>query len=309
MVETRGIARVTQKLISKGGMSLWIPEHMTDTPNASPRITDVDIYAQTPNKLYPLGSSLEFGDGRLSRYGKFGATSTSAPIARLVVNANACPSADGFVGDDGFEGNLVIAGAVGDKYVDLWTILGASGTGYRTAANPFAKDFFEDGMLAVYPSGHYVEYRICGSDKTVTPNTRLYLDAPLKTALVVGTAGAYVTTGTLTGSTGGSGVTAYPSLYSQAKDGGAEGVAYVSALGVCLASGFTSDYYGWIQRRGRCIITPTAYFGDTANERMAQLHSDGTIALKAAYGTHTIGYLTQRTVSGYGDLEVWLTLE
>jgi hypothetical protein len=37
--------------------------------------------------------------------------------------------------------------------------------------------------------------------------------------------------------------------------------------------------------------------------------SDGTIALKAADGTHTVGYLTQRTVSGYGDLEVWLTLE
>jgi len=53
----------------------------------------------------------------------------------------------------------------------------------------------------------------------------------------------------------------------------------------------------------------TAYFGDTANERMAQLHSDGTIALKAADGTHTVGYLTQRTESSYGDLEIWLQLE
>ena len=42
---------------------------------------------------------------------------------------------------------------------------------------------------------------------------------------------------------------------------------------------------------------------------MAQLHSDGTIALKAAHGTHTVGYLTGRTELNYGDLEIQLMLE
>ena len=149
-------------------------------------------------------------------------------------------------------------------------------------------------MLAVYPSGHFCEYRICGSELGNGTYCRVYIDREggLKTAL-----------------SATDGVTAYKSLFSQLKDAVAEGTGFVSAMGAVLASGFTADYFGWVQRRGRCIITPTAYFGDTADERMAQLHSDGTIALKAAHGTHTLGYLTQRTVSGYGDLEVWLTLE
>lgn len=305
---TRAISRVGQKLISKNGMMLWVPVHMEDAPNTSLRISDVDIYAESTTKLFPLGTRLELADGRLFRYGKWGATSTSVPLARMVVNANACPSATGFVGTDGFEGNLYAAGAVDDEYVDLWTIIGASGTGYRTTV--FSQEFFEDGMLSVFPSGHYVEYRICGNDVTESSAfTRVYLENPLKTALVIGTAGAYVTTGTLTGSSGGSGVTAYPSIFSQLKQGGVEGTSYTTCMGVVLASGFTANSYGWVQRRGRAIVTPTAYFGDSADERMAQLHSDGCIALKAADATHTIGYLTQRTVSTYGDLEVWLTLE
>ncbi len=298
------IRKATHKILNRNGMSLWLPANIVGNRM---NLGEPDIYAQSSIQLYPLGTKLEMADGRVFRYGKFGATSTSVPMARMVVNANATPSATGYVGDDGFEGNLYVAGAVGDEYVDLWTIIAASGTGYRTTV--FAENEFEDGMLAIYATLAYNEYRIAGNDATVTPYTRVYLDAPLKEALTVGTAGAYVTTGTLTGSTGGTGVTAYKSIYSQLKDAVAEGSTFVSAMGVFLGTVFTADYFGWIQRRGRCIITPTAYFGDTANERMAQMHTDGTIALKAADATHTVGYLTQRTVSGYGDLEVWLTLE
>ena len=303
------ITKAVHKIINRNGASLWLPANIV---GGRLNLADPDIYAESTVQLYPLGTKLEFADGRVFRYGKWGATSTNVPIARMVVNANAAPSCDGYVGDDGFEGNLYAAATVGDEYVDLWTIIAASATGYRTTV--FAENFFEDGMLAVYPSGHYVEYRICGNEVTTEVSatadyTRVYLDEPLKTAMTVGTAGAYVTTGTLTEASGGTGVTAYPSIYSQLKDGVAEGSTFTSAMGVCLATGFTSGSFGWIQRRGRCIITPTAYFGDTANERMAQLHTDGTIALAAADATHTVGYLTQRTVSGYGDLEVWLTLE
>jgi len=286
------------------GKSLWLPANVIE---GLVNTSEPDIYAQSSVQLYPLGSKLEFADGRLFRYGKFGATSTNVPLARMVVNANAEGAVTGFVADDGFEGNLYAAAAVGDEYVDLWTIIAASATGIRTTN--YAKNFFEDGMLAIYAANQYCEYRICGNDVTSTPYTRVYLDEPLKVALTVGTTAAYVTAGTLTASTGGIGVTAYTSIYSQLKDGVAEGSTFTSAMGVFLGTAFTADYFGWIQRKGRCIVTPTAYFGDTANERMAQLHTDGCIALKAADGTHTVGYLTQRTVSGYGDLEIWLQLE
>lgn len=298
------IYKPTHKLINKNGAVLWLPANVI---GGRAQMGDPDIYTESATQLYPLGTKLEFADGRVFRYGKWGATSTSVPMARMVVNANAQPSATGYVGDDGFEGNLYAAAAAGAEYVDLWTIIGASATGYRTTV--FAENFFEDGMLAVYPAIGFYEYRICGSEVTVTPYTRVYLDSPVKEALVIGTAGAYVTGGTLTGASGGTGVTAMPSLFSQLKDAAAEGTGFVSAMGAVQTKTFTSAYFGWVQRRGRCIVTPTAYFGDTADERMAQLHSDGCIALKAAHGTHTVGYLTQRTVSGYGDLEVWLQLE
>lgn len=272
------------KIINNKGWALWIPRGPVAITLAEP-----DIYTQSVIQLYNLGSKLEFADGRVFRYGEWGATSTAPPIARMVVNANAAPGCTGEEDVDGYEGNLYAAVAVGDTYCDL----------YQDQAD--AENFYEDGMIAVFPTGHYVEYRIAGSELGNGTFVRVYIDnvRGFRTAMTAGTAE----------STGGTGVTAYKSIYSQLKDQSAEGAGYCSAMGVCLCTTFTANYFGWIQRKGRCIITPTAYFGDSANERMAQLHSDGTIALKAADATHTVGYLTQRTVSTYGDLEVWLTLE
>ena len=273
------------KLISKVGAVIWLPASCYDKFS----LAVPDVYAQDSAQGYPIGAKLEYADGRVFRYGKIGATSTSPPIARMIVNANLCPGASGEPDVDGYEGNLYAAVSVGDTYCDL----------YQDQAD--AENFYEDGMIAVYPTGHYVEYRIAGNELGNGTYVRVYIDSEngFRTAMAAGSSE----------STGGTGVTAYKSIFSQMKVANAEGVGYVTSLGVCLATGFTANYFAWVQRRGRCIITPTAYFGDGANERMAQLHSDGTIALKAADGTHTIGYLTQRTESGYGDLEVWLTLE
>ena len=270
------IHKAIHGITNKNGHSLWLPANIV---GGRFNLNDPDIYTESATQLYPLATKLEYADGRLFRYGKWGATSTNVPLARMVVNANLCPGATGDPDVDGFEG-VPVAAPAGQEYVDL------------TIATAYPENFFEDGMLAVYPANHYCEYRICGSDLGTGVYCRVYLDSPLKTALLVTT-----------------GVTAYKSCFSQLKDAVAEGIGYVSCMGACLCSTFTANYFGWILRRGRCIITPTAYFGDTADERMAQLHSDGTIALKAGHGTHTIGYLTQRTESGYGDLEVWLQLE
>ena len=265
-------------LDNRNGLVIWLPSNIVMDLGDIP--AEPDIYTQSAKQLYPLGTKLEFAHGDIFRYGKWGATSTNVPLARMVVNANLCPGATGDPDVDGFEGDLYTAAAAGATYVDL------------EIATAYAENFFEDGKLAVYPTGHYTTYRICGSELGNGTYCRVYLDAPLKTAI-----------------TASDGVTAYKSKFSQLKDAVAEGSTFVSAMGACLASGFTSAYFGWIMRRGETIVTPTAYFGDTADERMAQLHTDGCIALKAAHGTHTVGYLTARTESGYGDLLVQLMLE
>ncbi len=278
---TLKIVKVSQSLVSRNGYLLHLPGMVANNLIGLP---EPDIYSQSSVQLFPLGTKLEFSDGRLFRYGKWGATSTNVPLARMVVNANLCPGATGEPDVDGYEGDPYVAAAAGAQYVDL------------EIATAYAENFFEDGMLAVFPTYGFREYRICGSELGNGTYCRVYLDTPngygLKEALTVTT-----------------GVTAYKSMFSQLKDAAAEGATFVSAMGVVLTTTFTANYYGWVQRRGRCIITPTAYFGDSADERMAQLHTDGTIALKAAHGTHTVGYLTQRTESGYGDLEIWLQLE
>jgi hypothetical protein len=159
------------------------------------------------------------------------------------------------------------------------------------------ENFYEDGMLAVYPSTPFVEYRIAGSEvATTVDDVTIYIDnrEGLRTALVVDSTG----------------ITAYRSLFSRVAYADAAG--YESALGVIL-SAMTSAYYGWIQRRGRCIVTPNVYFGDSANERLAMYWSDATIATAAtadpSSGYQIVGYLSQRTQSSYGDLEIQLMLE
>lgn len=272
------IYRPRQQILSNSGAMLWCPASAQE-----PYFEEPDIYAESTSQLYPLGTRLEFADGRLFRYGKWGETSGTPLIARFVCNGNLVP---GSAPTNGYEGSLDASSdfAVGS------TKLVMNDTTDR------ARNAYEDGMLAVFPSGHYCEYRIAGSDPaTNVDDVTIYLDDinGLQTALVVNSTG----------------ITAYPSIFSNVQHAPTTNSQYDSVVGLVIGNGFTSGSCGWLQRRGRCIVTPTSYFGDNAYERMAQMHSDGTIALKAADATHTVGYLTQKTVSGYGDLEIWLTLE
>jgi len=270
--------------MNENGSILWLPGSCY---TGLQQLPDPDIYAQSAKQIYPLGAKLEFADGRVLRYGKFGETSATPPTARLVANANLAPGATGG-STYGYEGDLDSTSnySVGD------TTLIMNDTTDR------AENFYEDGMLAVYPSGHYVEYRIAGSEKATTvDDVTIYLADPngLQTALVVASTG----------------ITAYRSIFSNMCYADAAG--YESPVGAVLANGMTSAYFAWVQRKGRAIVTPTAYFGDSANERLAMYWSDATIATAAtadpSSGYFIVGYLTQRTQSGYGDLEVWLTLE
>jgi hypothetical protein len=276
------VNRPVHKIINRGGAAIWLPPSCFGPC----RISEPDIYAQGSDQVYPLGTKLEFADGRVFRYGKFGETSTSPPLARLITNKNLAPGATGG-GTYGYEGSLDAA----SDYAIGSTKLIMNDTTDRV------KNFYEDGMLAVYPATPYVEYRIAGNDAATTvDDVTIYLDNPtgIRTALVVDSTG----------------VTAYPSMFSEMAYNDASG--YESALGVILCA-MTDNYFAWVQRKGRAIVTPTAYFGDSANERLAMMWSDSTIATAAtadpSSGYQIVGYLSQRTQSSYGDLEIWLQLE
>src|SRR3990167_4250691 len=103
------IVKSQATLINRNGLMLWLPTNIVGGRLGLP---DPDIYAESVSQLFPLGTRLEMADGRLFRYGKWGATSTGPPIARMVVNANACPGATGEEDVDGFEGDLHTAAAV-----------------------------------------------------------------------------------------------------------------------------------------------------------------------------------------------------
>ena len=84
--------KVTHPLIVRNGYSLWMPGKVI---KGLKNFKEPDIYSEDLVQQYPLGTKLEFADGRVFRYGKHGATSTSPPMARMVMNANLCPGAPG----------------------------------------------------------------------------------------------------------------------------------------------------------------------------------------------------------------------
>jgi len=268
------------KIIAKKGATLWIPRSCV-----AASLKDPDVYTQSAAQLYPLGSKLEFADGRVFRYGKFGETNTLCPQGRFVANGNLVP---GSAATDGYEGSL---DATSDYAVGSTVLILNDG-------EDRGLNHYEDGMLTVFPSGHICAYRIAGSDLAASvDDVTIYLDDPngLQTALVVNSTG----------------VTAYPSMFSQMMNpqSTTHGHTYTSCVGLYLGDVMTDNYYAWVQRRGRAWVTPTAYYGDGASERLAQMHTYGESALRTSYTSQIIGYLTQMTVSGYGDGMVWLQLE
>ncbi len=278
--------RNTQKVINEDGSSLWLPQRaIANLVNYA----DPDIYAESSRQLYPLGTKLEFADGRLFRYCKHGATATIgaglAPIGRLVANGNLVPGSAATVG---YEGSL---DATSDVAVGTTTLV-LNDTADR------AENAYEDGILTTFPSGHYVSYRIAGSEvASSVDDVTIHLSDPrgLQTLHIVNSTG----------------VTAYPSMFSNvmAPQDTTHGSTYTPVVGMSLTDAYTASYFGWVQRRGQCWVTPTAYYGDNASERLGQMHVDGTSALRVGDTSQVIGYLSQMTVSGYGDGMVWLTLE
>ncbi len=272
---------VNHKVINKNGWSIWLPGKVK---KGLVNFDEPDIYAQSVTQLYPLGTKLEFADGRVFRYGQFLETSLTPPLARLLCNASLV---GGSASTYGYEGTL---DATSDVAVGSTKLI-------MNDTDDRVEQYYEDGMLAVYPTYSYHCYRILGNEVAATvDDVTIYIEDPgLNELLVVASTG----------------ITAYPSVFRNMAYNDASG--YESAVGMYLGKTMTAAYYGWVQRKGRAIITPTAFFGDSANERLAMMWSDSTIATAASAdpssGYQIVGYLSERTVSGYGDLTVQLMLE
>ena len=272
--------KVSHKVINKNGWSLWLPGKVVKGLES---FDEPDIYTESTVQLYPLGAKLEFADGRVFRYGKWGATSTSAPLARMVVNLNHHAECTNYVDTEGFYGDLYTAAVVTDTDVDL------------EKATAYAENWFEGGHLVVFSSGHFQQYRIAGNDLGNGTYCRVYIDHEqgLKTAI-----------------SATEGVSATRSIFSNLAQGSYH-PDYYPTMGVSHASAMTSGSYGWIQRKGICWLTPVAYFGDSTQERAVQPNTgtDGTAQVKGHVGNQEVGYLTIATVSGYGDTLTWLSFE
>ena len=282
---TVAFTKLVQPKVAKNGWELSLPGKCI---SSLVNFAEPDIYTESTLQLYPLGTKLEFSDGRVFRYGKWGAAGTLPQLARMVFNQNVCPGATGGVGYEG----TCNAAAVDDETVDI------------DETDNEAENWYEDGILAVYPDGHFCCYRIAGNEAydTIEANhIRLYLDGKIKTALVAASTG----------------ISAYRSIFSSLVECGdtTNGVGFSPAVGVTQASAFTSGSFGWVQRKGLAIITPTAFFGDSAGERLCMVHQggDGTICTAASAdpssGYQIVGYLAAQTYSGYGDLLVQLMFE
>ena len=275
--------KVSHKVINKNGWSLWLPgKCIASLVNFSAP----DIYTESTSQLYPLGTKLEFADGRVFRYGKFGATSTNAPYARMLVNANHQAEMTGYEDTEGFYGDLYTAAVAGDTDVDL------------EKDTTYGENWFEDGFLVCFhgtTNSFFSQYRICGNEVGNGTYCRVYIDNE---------------GGLKGGISATEGVSAYRSIYSNLQQG-SHAPNYYPTVGATQCSTVTSGSYGWIQRKGLCWLTPVAYFGDSANERAVQPNTggDGTAQVKGHLANQEVGYLTIATISGYGDTLTWLSFE
>jgi len=273
--------KVSHKVINRNGWSLWLPGKVIKGLN---NFSEPDIYTESTTQLYPLGTKLEYADGRVFRYGKWGATSTTAPLARMVVNLNHQAEMTGYVDTEGFFGDLYTAAEAGDTYVDL------------EKATAYAENWFEDGFMVCFhdtTNSCFSQYRIVGNELGNGTYCRAYIDRE---------------GGLKGGISATEGVSAYRSIYSNLAQG-SYAPDYYPTIGMSQVATMTADSFGWIQRKGLCWVTPTAYFGDSANERAAEPKSDGTVGVKSHLANQQAGYITIATISGYGDSLLWLQFE
>lgn len=274
--------KVSYALRNNGGGTIVLPGWCLD--DLANLAIPEDLYAGDTTQKYPLGTKL-YKDNRVFAYCKAGATITTGHVAFLKVNANYDPGVTGHTNVDGFEGALLTGSpvVVGDTHIHI----------ADTTAR--AKNYYEGADLVLqYDAGGVMDqYRIIASDVgDGSTSVVVYIAPPgiIHACPVSGTA-----------------VDAYMNKYSNIQSGLTLDCIHCTAMGA-FGAAMTSGKFYWLQVGGPVTLTGTG--GTTSNHRMVYANTDGsvvdTVPVAAA---QEVGYVTGRTVSGYGSLLITLTLD
>ena len=274
------IYKPLHKLINKNGASIWLPANIIGASWA--KLAIPDIHVTDSAQRYPLGTKLEFADGRVFRYCK-ASSSGIGYTARLVANGWRIAEDD----VDGFTGYVYKAIVAGDETVEIADTVSR------------AENYYEGGYFGYSPAGgQYITHRICGSEAGDGTSVLLYLDDPLRSALAVSSRECK----------------ASPCMFGNCI-GGLTQQQWKSFVCVNQVA-VTASYYFWGQTKGPCHLVN---YGDGATECGGTINyravygmvTDGSICDQASTptGYQMVGYVIPVTKSGYGDILIQLILE
>ncbi|MFX0209378.1 MAG: hypothetical protein ACFFDT_25565 [Candidatus Hodarchaeota archaeon] len=232
------------------------------------------IYEESSTQKLPLGTKVEFSDGRVFRYAYIGGSSINRGC---IVGPDY--SAKCYVETD----DVITAAAIGATTVDI------------TLASITANQFAGGYLHITDDTGEGYTYRIKSNDATDgaagSGKIRLTLYDPLIAALDATT--DFAITGCM-----------YNYLVIFDATGGDDFLV----SGVTPIT-FTANYYGWIQTWGVCTILADASAGAIAAGDCISSSDgvDGAVQLQAAYTEQYIGYALFAP-DDTGHIGVWLQL-
>tara|TARA_X000001388_G_scaffold18882_2_gene12252 strand:- start:2074 stop:2880 length:807 start_codon:yes stop_codon:yes gene_type:complete len=239
------------------------------------------IYSESSTQLAPLGTKLEFDDGRMFRY-----TKSAAAITIGLVCGN--DYSDGLLAETD---NFTVSGSAGDREFSMT----GGGSEFSTTAEAYAGSYivFTDGTGA----GQY--FRI--KDHTTASSDKITFQLYDKLVTAPGSDTDIIIVGNPYGAV-------------LAADGTSVGAATDSfAVGVNPIA-ISSGYYFWMQTRGICSVkadydtTAAPHYG---MELIVSDAHDGQVEAKldAHDGYQTVGYHVSPTGDDNTYISAFLTLE
>lgn len=251
-------------------------------PNLATGKVRTGVMDHSETQKFPIGTKYE-QDTRTYRYCRAG--SAHGGVLRGAINGHIIP---GDTGTPGFEGAAGFATSSGSKVVQI-----ADTTSAHTA------NYYSGGFILIFGTQfecHYILSSTASSGTSLRITLRDGLDADLAAA--------------------GTGVTLYPSIYSNVQSATSVQSDYESFV-VVPPCAVTSGYYFWGQTRGPCWVTAHGgtWPGAGACLRDVYFHTDGTIdpASIRVVGTlspQRAGYLlSPSSTTAYGDAFIMLQLE
>ncbi len=239
------------------------------------------IYSESSTQLAPLGTKLEFDDGRMFRY-----TKSAAAITIGLVCGN--DYSDGLLAETD---NFTVSGSAGDREFSMT----GGGSEFSTTAEAYAGSYivFTDGTGA----GQY--FRI--KDHTTASSDKITFQLYDKLVTAPGSDTDII----IVGNPYGAVLAADGTSVGHNTDSFAVGVNPIA---------ISSGYYFWMQTRGICSVkadydtTATPHFG---MELVVSDAHDGQVEAKldAHDGYQTIGYHVSPTGDDNTYISAFLTLE